>query len=250
MERGRRSLGSNMNKPAALTLVLLGAALVAGLSLVRAAPQGPTAPAQLTPTSARFLPMVMKPAGTPPATATSTATRTATATQTQMPTATATATQTPEPTLPAFRNGNFELGDNGDWTTFSDTKITNTNLPITPHSGEWLAWLGGPNSTLLGLSQSVTLPAGLPVYLHFYNRVQATEPCQFLPDHVALKVNDTQISDQPLCSGFNSADWLEAVFDLSAYAGQTITISFEGIRYDQAIDNSLFLDDFTLEENP
>lgn len=124
------------------------------------------------------------------------------------------------------------------------------DLSVSAHAGMWIGHFGGASGSLFGMWQSVTLPSGIPAYLHFYSRVQSNEPCAFLPDHVTIEINSTQIADQPVCAGFNSADWLGASYDLSAYAGQTIEIRFSGIRYSTTGDNNLYIDDVSLQEIP
>jgi hypothetical protein len=124
--------------------------------------------------------------------------------------------------------------------------IRNTGLPITPRSGQWVAWMVGPSGGLYSLSQSVTLPTSPHMYLQIFGQVRATEPCGLLPDHVAVEINNTQIADQKLCTDFITSNWSSGAFDLSAYAGQTITIGFVGIRFSQSETNSMFIDDISL----
>ncbi|MCS7040358.1 MAG: hypothetical protein NZP34_12195, partial [Caldilineales bacterium] len=140
----------------------------------------PTAePPTATPTPAAvsgsvFLPILgLETTGNRP-TATPSATRppTATPTPTQPPTATPTATPTAASTaLPTVKNGNFEQGNNGDWIEFSSNGfdlILSDNLPITPRSGQWIAWLGGLDNEISDLSQPFQLPPSGPIYLRFH----------------------------------------------------------------------------------
>jgi hypothetical protein len=117
------------------------------------------------------------------------------------------------------------------------------------HSGQWVAWIGGASGTQFVLEQVVILPAGRPAYIHFYSLTEAQDPCDVMPDRVIFKVDNIQITEQELCSGYNSG-WDERVFQLSAFAGQTVTFRIEGLRNSQSGLNSMFLDDFTLEEAP
>lgn len=197
-----------------------------------------------------YLPQIQAngPTATPSQTATPTATATATSTAT--PTATPTATNTPVPTLPAVKNGGFELGNNGDWAAFGSTAvIANTGLGVTPRSGQWVARLGAPN-TVSSLSQSFVLPAGLPAYLHFYYQIRSTQVCGVLPDFVRINVNSADVYSGSICATFNTADWMQFTLDLSSYAGQTVEVQLESLNYSSPAASSFYIDDVTLDPAP
>src|SRR4029077_12596135 len=68
------------------------------------------------------------------------------------------------PGLAGIPNGGFENGPS-DWITASVRQrplIVNATLGLTPHSGDWLAWLGGADGETASLSQTLTIPTAAP----------------------------------------------------------------------------------------
>jgi hypothetical protein len=159
--------------------------------------------------------------------------------------------------LPLIENGDFELGRNGDWTedSFSGYDLIYQDnvpfaLPVTPHSGQWLAWLGGVPEELSDLYQAVSLPSDGPAYLRYYYQV-GSDKSMCNVDWMYLKVGATALESRGLCSAANTQDWAMAAVDLSAYAGQTITITFQVTTDSDVIDlSSFFIDDASLVRSP
>src|SRR5262245_5768025 len=124
--------------------VAISAVLIALVFLVFRAPVrsgGRVAPAQLTPTSARYLPIVMNPtlSPTPPFTATPIR------------------TPTEMPTLAGIKNGGFEQGHTS-WVEIPTNAIITQAAPVVPNTGQWLAALGGENNSAGEVQQMVTVP--------------------------------------------------------------------------------------------
>jgi hypothetical protein len=162
----------------------------------------------------------------------------------------------PYPPLPAIQNGDFELGNNGDWTEYSSTDIYyligEAIPPVTPpaRSGDWIAWLGGLPSEVARLSQDVTLPADGPAYLRYYYQVYS-EKSACNADQMRFLVGATELVALGLCDGANTQDWTAEAVDLSAYAGQTITIMFEvTTNSDGEHLSNFYIDDVSLARNP
>ncbi len=184
-----------------------------------------------------YLPMTGRTFGTAPQ---------PTATPTKSP------TKTPTPTVPgnvpSIRNGNFEQGRNGDWSESSSNGfdiVTDADFQITPHSGSWLAWLGGIDEEVSTLSQSVTLPAGPAVSLSFWFYIGSLEDdCN--ADIAAVKINNVTVWATGLCSLSNSGGWQNKTINLGAYAGQTIAILFR-VETDFALNSNFFVDDVILQ---
>ncbi len=156
--------------------------------------------------------------------------------------------------LPPIYNGNFELGNNGDWLESSSAGdyLIGQSISITPepHSGEWLAWLGGIFSEEASLSQSVTvLPADGPIYLQYYYQISSDKTaCN--ADSMRLIVDTTVLETRNLCITANTTEWIKDSVDLSAYAGQAITIAFEVTTDSSEDTSSFFIDDVTLARSP
>jgi bacillopeptidase F (M6 metalloprotease family) len=152
------------------------------------------------------------------------------------------------------QNGDFEQGDNGDWTlsitpTASLTLISN-QLPegIQPHAGTWAAWLGGADNVTTEISQTITLP-DRPMRLVYYYWIDSSEVFCGGFDISMLHINGTSIDIMVLCTEKNTGGWVQDEQDMSAYAGQTVTISFNVIN-DTVSSSNLYLDDISLEEAP
>ena len=122
-------------------------------------------------------------------------------------------------------NGGFESGQDGSWTEYSThgwDVIMNEGSSLVPaHSGSWLAWLGGDFDDTSYVSQSVTIPAGMP-YLHFWFWIASEDVCGF--DFFTLKVGSTTIGTIDLCEANDTLGWAEVYADLSGYSGLTRSI--------------------------
>ncbi len=163
------------------------------------------------------------------------------------PTATPTRTPTKIATTPVIRNGDFEAGRDGSWSESSAAGlplILTGNLPLAPHSGSYLAWLGGVLNEVSTLSQAVKLPASPPLYLHFWYAVGSADGnCG--ADTVTVHAGADQILYGELCTPGNTG-WTEQSVSLSAYAGQTVTLSFV-VTTDGAFNSNFLVDDVSLK---
>jgi subtilisin family serine protease len=114
------------------------------------------------------------------------------------------------------------------------------------HSGSWNAWLDGYGTTHTDtLSQSVTLPAGCSSYtLSFWLHIDSTETTtttQF--DRLTVRVGATTLATY---SNLNkAAGYSLKTFNLAAFAGQTVTITFTGSE-DSSLQTSFVVDDTAL----
>ena len=154
--------------------------------------------------------------------------------------------------LPAIQNGDFEQGDNGDWTVYSSGNyflVTDDWLPLTPHSGNWLAWMGGAPDEDSRISQGVTLPAGGPVYLRYYYQVDS-QKTSCTEDWMYFLVGTTQLASLRLCQASDTTDWEVGTVNLSAFAGQTITVTFQVTTSLTGNGSGFFIDDVSLVRSP
>jgi hypothetical protein len=182
---------------------------------------------------------------------------TPTPTQQVPPTQTPTPTQPPQ-TLPSFVNANFESGRNVGWSESSTGGydiVTNAGLPMTPHSGSWLAWLGGDDNEISTLSQSVNVPASVPpFYLRYYYQVRSSETIcdpQNWADAALIYINNVSQGGYVLCTSSHGTQWVFGGLNvnLASYAGQTINVRFE-VQTDSSLSSSFFLDDVSFSTTP
>jgi hypothetical protein len=114
------------------------------------------------------------------------------------------------------------------------------------HSGTWTAWLDGYGTTHTDtLSQTLTLPGGCSSYtLSFWLHIdtaETTTTTQF--DKVTATVGSTTLATY---SNLNAAGgYIQKTFNLSAFAGQTVTLTFTGTE-DSSLQTSFVIDDTAL----
>ncbi len=143
-------------------------------------------------------------------------------------------------------NGGFEAGA-AAWQISSAGGYSLLSQAL-PHTGEWGAFLAGYNEADDRLAQAVALPAGQTSTLRFWWQVRTDET-----DHPwdALDVEVTPAGAAPIrLQHITDADaggaWQQATFDLSAYAAQTVTLSFHA-QTDLDRPTDFYLDDISLE---
>ncbi|MGI8523372.1 MAG: M4 family metallopeptidase [Nocardioides sp.] len=113
------------------------------------------------------------------------------------------------------------------------------------HSGTWNAWLDGYGQTHTDtLSQSASIPSSCSATLKFYLHVDTNESTSTTAyDKLTVKVNG---STRATYSNLNhNAGYALHSFNLSSYAGQTVSISFTGAE-DVSLQTSFVLDDTAL----
>jgi hypothetical protein len=144
-------------------------------------------------------------------------------------------------------NGNFESGVTG-WTIYSarSRNVIRTSFSpntVTPLSGAWGAWLGGMYSEITHLEQSIKIYAGT-AYLAYWHYIASSDYCGY--DFARVNVNGTQVDQYDLCTTANTNGWRKHVVNLSAYAGQTVTVRIR-VTTDDSLNSNLFLDDVSFQ---
>ncbi|KJS63301.1 M1 family aminopeptidase [Streptomyces rubellomurinus] len=141
-------------------------------------------------------------------------------------------------------NGGFESGSS-PWTAPSGAITADSGQSA--HSGNSYAWLDGTGSTHTDtLSQSVTLPTGCgAATLGFWLHVDTAETTTSTAyDTLAVKLGTTTVATY---SNLDAQDgYVHKTVDASAFAGQTVTLSFTGTE-DSSLQTSFVLDDITLD---
>ncbi|WUT86740.1 M28 family peptidase [Streptomyces melanogenes] len=140
-------------------------------------------------------------------------------------------------------NGDFENGSS-PWTATSGV-ITN-QAGQTPHGGSYMAWLNGWGSSRTdSASQSLSIPSGCSRYqLSFFQHIDTDEN-----ENVAYDVFTVSVGGQTLATFSNldaNSGYTQKSYDLSAFAGQTVTLKFNGVE-DQSLQTSYVVDDVTLQ---
>jgi len=158
-----------------------------------------------------------------------------------------TASAPPPPPPAELRNGNFDQGANGIWTETSSNFGGTGSLimerqalqGVEPRSGDYAVWLGGAPNEVGELSQTVVISAALPV-LTFYYQIGSEDSCG--QDSTQVFVGQTAVKNFDLCQTSNTNGWTLASIDLSAFAGQTVTLRFR-TALNATGNSNFFLDD-------
>ncbi|MFF3907342.1 putative Ig domain-containing protein [Streptomyces sp. NPDC001848] len=138
-------------------------------------------------------------------------------------------------------NPGFESG-NTTWSASSGV-ITNDSGEAA-HSGSYYAWLDGYGSSHTDtLSQSVTIPSGCKATLTFYLHIDTAETGSTAYDKLTVTAGSTTLATY---SNVNAASgYTQKSFDLSSFAGSTVTLKFSGVE-DSSLQTSFVIDDTAL----
>ncbi|MET8803996.1 M1 family aminopeptidase [Streptomyces sp. NPDC004546] len=142
-------------------------------------------------------------------------------------------------------NGGFENGTS-PWSASSSTVIT-SRLGQTAHGGSSYAWLDGVGGTHTDtLSQSVTIPAGCDAAtLTFWLHIDTDETTSSVAyDKLTAKIGSTTLATYSNLD--DNTGYVQKSIDVSAYAGQSVTLSFTGTE-DSSLQTSFVLDDVALD---
>jgi hypothetical protein len=147
-------------------------------------------------------------------------------------------------------NPGFETGTAAPWT--ASTGVISSNSTEPPHSGTYDAWLDGYGTTHTDtLSQTVTIPstaasATLSFWLHIDTAETSTTTAYDTLKTQILNSSGTVLVTPATYSNLDAAaGYTQHSFNLSAYAGQTITLRFTGTE-NSSKQTSFVLDDTAL----
>ncbi len=142
-------------------------------------------------------------------------------------------------------NPGFESGSTG-WTATSGVIGQWGSSGQPTHSGTWNAWLDGYGTTHTDtLSQTVTIPTGCTSYtLTFWLHIDSTESTTSIAyDKLTVQVGSTTLATY---SNLNkAAGYSQKSFNVSGFAGQTVTLKFTGTE-DFSLQTSFVIDDTAL----
>jgi subtilisin family serine protease len=148
----------------------------------------------------------------------------------------------PPPTGNLLQNPGFESGA----TAWSATSGVITNAAGAPaRTGSWKAWLNGYGRTTTDtLSQSVAIPSGSTT-LSFYLYISSAETTTTTA-YDRLQVQVVRGGTTTTLGTFSNLNegpsYVQRSFNLSAYAGQTVTVRFVGTE-DSSLATSFVIDD-------
>jgi PKD repeat protein len=148
-------------------------------------------------------------------------------------------------------NPGFETGTAAPWSATAGVISNSSSEP--PHSGSWDAWLDGYGSTHTDtLSQSVSIPTGCKASLGFWLHVDTAETTTTAYDTLKVQVlnsSGTVLGTLATYSNLNhNTGYAQRTFDLSGYAGQTITLKLTGAE-DYTMQTSFVIDDTAINVN-
>ncbi|MFD0635983.1 ricin-type beta-trefoil lectin domain protein [Catenulispora yoronensis] len=153
-------------------------------------------------------------------------------------------------------NPGFESGASTGWTgtsTLGFNPITNSTSGEPTHAGSWEAWLNGNGSADTDtVAQKVTIPAGCTATVSYWLHIDSTESTTTAtPDTLSVQLlnsSGTVLTTLATYSNLNKASgYTQHSSDVSAYAGQTVTLRFTGTETDKNGGTTSFvLDDTAL----
>ncbi|MGH3376945.1 MAG: hypothetical protein ACRDP6_19625, partial [Actinoallomurus sp.] len=119
--------------------------------------------------------------------------------------------------------------------------VVSTGGGETAHSGSYFAWFDGYGTTHTDTAtQSVTIPSGCHATLSLYLHIDTSETGSTAYDKFTVKIGSTTLGTY---SNANAATgYANKTFDVSSFAGQTVTLSFTGTE-DSSLQTSFVLDD-------
>jgi phosphatidylinositol-3-phosphatase len=147
-------------------------------------------------------------------------------------------------------NPGFETGTAAPWTATAGVINNSSSEPA--HAGSWDAWLDGYGSTHTDtLAQTVTLPAGCAAYsLSFWLHIDTAETTTTTRyDALTAQILNSSGTVLATLASYSNLDhgtgYTQRGFDLSQYAGQSVTVKFTGTE-DSSLQTSFVIDDTSL----
>jgi Putative Ig domain len=146
---------------------------------------------------------------------------------------------------PGQRLGNpgFDTGTAAPWSA-TPAVINSNGAGETAHGGAWYAWLDGYGTTHTDtVSQLVSIPAGCSATLSFFLKIDTAETTTSIQyDKLTVQIGATTLATY---SNLTPGPYALKSFNVSAFAGQTVTVLFSGIE-DVSLQTSFVVDDTAL----
>ncbi|MDH6131490.1 hypothetical protein P3T37_000859 [Kitasatospora sp. MAA4] len=138
-------------------------------------------------------------------------------------------------------NGGFETGSAAPWTATSG--VINSDTTSEPaNSGSYDAWLDGYGSAHTDtLSQAVKIPAGCKASFTYFLHIDTAKTGTTAADKLTVTANGTTL--QTFSNVNANTGYTQETVDLSAYAGQTVTLKYTGVENSSSAQTSFVIDD-------
>ncbi|MDH6114848.1 hypothetical protein P3T36_001199 [Kitasatospora sp. MAP12-15] len=138
-------------------------------------------------------------------------------------------------------NGGFETGSAAPWTATAGV-INSDTVSEPAHSGSYDAWLDGYGSAHTDtLSQAVTIPAGCKASFSYWLHIDTAKTGSTAADKLTVTANGTTL--QTFSNVNANTGYAQETVNLSAYAGQTVTLKFTGVENSSSAQTSFVIDD-------
>ncbi|MEU9191819.1 putative Ig domain-containing protein [Streptomyces hundungensis] len=137
-------------------------------------------------------------------------------------------------------NPGFETGTAAPWS--ASAGVIDNSSGEAAHSGSWKAWLDGYGSSHTdSLAQTVSIPAGCHATLTYYLHIDTKETTTTTAyDKLTVTAGSNTLASY---SNLNkNTGFAQKSFDLSSYAGQSVTLKFNGVE-DGSLATSFVIDD-------
>jgi hypothetical protein len=149
------------------------------------------------------------------------------------------------PQFTFVRNAGFESGSNGLWAEYSSLGAdflpliqSSAFLPVYPHAGLWVAWLGGTEGETATLSQRVYNDQN---YLVFYYQIHSADYSCYR-DTARVRLDGITRMTFQLCDANDFGNWGRAVVPVGDLKNQNVEIEFRVTNSATDI-SSFFIDD-------
>lgn len=155
-------------------------------------------------------------------------------------------------TVNGIKNGNFELGNNGNWSITNNQPqyaVITTSHPtgVTPRSGSWITWLGGVYNNTKKISQTVPVPpeATSVTIVYYYWQASAETTCFLGGDTFSFGYAYSGASSGATswpCQSSNTNGWQRVQINLGDINSSWVSLSFE-LSTNGTANTNVFIDD-------
>ncbi|GAA1950437.1 putative Ig domain-containing protein [Kitasatospora viridis] len=141
-------------------------------------------------------------------------------------------------------NPGFETGAASPWTATAGV-INNDTVSEPAHSGNWDAWLDGYGAAHTDtLSQTVNVPANCSASFSFWLHIDTAKTGSTASDKLTVTANGTTIATFSNLNANNG--YVQETYNLSSYAGKSVTLKFSGVENSSSAQTSFVIDDTAL----